>query len=110
MLRRCLRIRVNPVDASSGVAFELEVVDGESVGQLKARVSARVGPHPSFFVLRAGGRPLELVEPIGVLVSDEGATLDVAWNTCSHGAPAHPITGESPCFWDGGEPPSVVEY
>lgn len=98
------------MDASSAVALELDLVDGESVGALKARVSARVGPHQSFFVLRVGDRPLKLMEPVDALVSDDGATLDVAWNTCSHGAPTHPLTGESTCFWDGGEPASVIEY
>ena len=104
-----LRFRLNPVDASSNIAFELAAVDdNETVGGLKERVSERVGLHPAFFVLQAGGRPLKLSERV---VELSGVTvIDVAWETCSHGAPKHPITGESPCFWDGGPPSSVVEY
>ncbi len=101
---------MNPVDASSAVAFELEVVDGESIAELKARLSARVGPHQAFFVVRMGERPLALVELVGALVAEDGVMLDVAWNTCSHSAPMHPTTGESPCFWDGGPAAGAVEY
>jgi hypothetical protein len=35
--------------------------------------------------------------------------IDVSWSTCSHGAPMHPLTGESACFWDGSAP-TDVEY
>jgi hypothetical protein len=99
-----LRFRVNPVDASSAATLELPSIDGETVGALKARVSPLAGPDASFFVLQANGRPLKLVE----VVVDE--LFDIAWNRCSHGAPAHPITGESPCFWDGGPSSGDVEY
>jgi hypothetical protein len=43
-------------------------------------------------------------------VTNDEEAIVVAWSTCSHGAPMHPITGESTCFWDGGEAPAVVEY
>jgi hypothetical protein len=107
---RHLRFHVNPGGAPDDIRFELEVIDGETVAELKARVSARVGPHQAFFVLRLDDRPLRLVEPVDALLTSDDESIVVAWHRCSHGAPMHPITGESPCPWDGGEASAVVEY
>jgi hypothetical protein len=101
---------VNPGRAPDDVRFELEAIDDETVAELKARVSAQVGPHQVFFVLRINDRPLRLVEPVNALVTSDEQSIVVAWNTCSHGAPMHPITGESTCPWDGGGPFADVEY
>lgn len=101
---------MNPGRAPADVRFELDVVDGETVAELKARVSAQVGPHQAFFVLRLNERPLALVESVSALLLSPDGSIVVEWNTCSHGAPMHPITGESSCFWDGGAPPAIVEY
>jgi hypothetical protein len=105
---------VNPGHTTVDVRFELDAVDGETVADLKARVSAEVGPHQAFFVLRVDERPLALALPVSAVLN-AGDTRDeplivVAWSTCSHGAPMHPITGASTCFWDGGEPQGAVEY
>ena len=110
MRPRTLQLVVNPERAPADAPFELPVVEGETVDALKARVSARVGPHQVFFVLRMNDRPLALVEPVDALFTSDEVTIVVAWQTCSHGAPMHPITGASPCFWDGGEPPSAADY
>ncbi len=107
---RRLRFHLNPGRMTEEVRFELEAVDGETVAELKARVSARVGPHQAFFVLRLNDLPLELSRPVDALLTSDDESIVVAWNTCSHGAPMHPITGESTCPWDGGGPPAVVEY
>lgn len=106
---RVLRFRVNPKESSTPQTFTLPLVDGETVADLKARVSPQVGPHQCYFVLEAGGRPLKLVEPVASLLSAVGADFDVSWSSCSHGAPMHPVTGESACFWDGSRPQDV-EY
>lgn len=110
MRPRRLRFHVNPGGAPADVRFELEAVDGETVAELKARVSVQVGPHQAFFVLMSNDRPLALVEPVDALCTSDEESIVVAWSTCSHGAPMHPVTGESTCFWDGGAPPAVVEY
>jgi hypothetical protein len=113
MAARRLRFHVNPGHTTVDVRFELDAVDGETVADLKARVSAEVGPHQAFFVLRMDERPLALALPVSDLFAGDGGdepSIVVAWSTCSHGAPMHPITGASTCFWDGGEPQGVVEY
>jgi hypothetical protein len=107
---RRLRFHVNPGHMAVDVRFELEAIDGETVAELKARVSAQVGPHQAFFALRLDDRPLALVTAVSDLSMGDEGSIVVAWNTCSHGAPAHPITGESTCPWDGGEASGVVEY
>lgn len=109
MASLALHFRVNPGRTASPIEFELPFVDGESVADLKARVSERAGPHSSFFLLQVDQRPLKLVERIHPQLASSALTIDVLWDTCSHGAPAHPITGESSCFWDGGAPSSPVE-
>lgn len=91
------------------MTFDLPPLANETVAELKERVSPMARQHPCFFVLRAGPRPLKLIESVAALLGDDGATFDVVWTTCSHGAPAHPITGESYCFYDGASP-SSVEY
>lgn len=109
-----LRFRVNPTDDAAPIAFELAPLPGETVGALKVRVSARATavPDPWFFALYHDARPLKVAESVSALLDDtHSATFDVAWNTCSHGAPAHPVTGLSTCFWDGSGPPtSEPEY
>jgi hypothetical protein len=101
------------VNGSEAATFALPVVAGETVGALKQRVATQQSPPPaSFFGLRNGERYLKLVEDVqSLLGSDGGASFDVVWSTCSHGAPAHPVTGESTCFWDGsGGPVDNPEY
>jgi hypothetical protein len=110
MPARRLRFHVNPGRSTVEIRFELEAIDGETVAELKARVSGEVGPHQAFFVLQLEDRPLALVTPVAALSLRDEESIVVAWNTCSHGAPMHPITGESPCFWDGGEASGVVAY
>jgi hypothetical protein len=93
--------------------FALPVVEGETIGALKERVAAQPStPHAEFFGLHGGGRYLKLVESVqSLLGADGGASFDVVWSNCSHGAPAHPVTGASECFWDGsGGPVENPEY
>lgn len=104
-----LRFRLNPHRSASPIEFELPRVAGETVADLKIRVSERAGPHPSFFLLRRAETPLKLVDEVDIVLPGDDGAIDVLWETCSHGAPAHPITGESPCFWDGGGPAGDVD-
>jgi hypothetical protein len=100
MTTSLLQFRVNDQET-----FELPSVEGETVAQLKTRAREKAGPHECYYALYAAdGRPLKLVEPVA-----PHASFEIKWKTCSHGAPAHPITGESACFWDGAQP-TDVEY
>jgi len=105
---RTLRFRTG----TPTVSIELPEIDDETIGALKDRLHERNVPHPVYFVVKIDGRPLKVVERVAAVIaaSGDGATFDVEWKTCSHGAPMHPITGESPCFWDGGGPSAPVEY
>jgi hypothetical protein len=101
--QQAMTFRVNPGSSSPSQTFVLPRVDGETIGDLKKRVSAQAGPHESFFALQSSGRPLRLIETVYSVLGAVGATFDVVWTTCSHGAPTHPITGDSMCFWDGSD-------
>lgn len=103
-----MTFRVNP--SSSSTSFVLPVVPGETVAQLKERASVQAGPHHDCFLLEGNGRALKLVESVDALLGGAGVTFDIRWETCSHSAPAHPITGVSTCFWDGSRPSDDAEY
>lgn len=101
------------VNDRAGATFALPVIPGETVAALKERMGANAStPGAEFCALSSGGRYLKLVESVDALLGkDGGASIDVVWTTCSHSAPANPMTGASTCFWDGsGGPVENPEY